>query len=65
MLLTKVITMIQPPVNHIKYHGSVCVGGVFNLKAGDVITLTAHYYPYKYGPKIYMDFKHSYIGAFF
>ena len=22
-------------------------------------------FAYKYGPKIYMDFKHSYIGAFF
>ena len=37
--------------------------GLFNLKAGDVITLTAHYYPDTHGPKIYIDSKHNCFGA--
>ena len=60
----KIVTMLQPPVNDKTFHGTVYTGGVFNLNANDVITLTAHSYPEPYGPKIYMASKHSYFGAF-
>ena len=44
----------------------VCaLAGFSTVKAGNVITLTAHYYPYKYGPKIYMDFKQFTLEHFF
>ena len=55
----------RPPPHPLNryYNGTEYASGVFNLKAGDVITLTAHYYPDIHGPKIYMDSKHSYFGA--
>ena len=61
----KIVTMLQPPVNDKNFHGTVYAGGVFNLNANDVITLTAHSYPDAKGPKIYMATLHSYFGAFF
>ena len=60
----EIVTMLQPPVNDKNFHGTVYAGGVFNLNANDVITLTAHSYPDPYGAKIYMNSKHSYFGAF-
>ena len=60
----KVVTMLQPPVNDKDFHGTVHAGGVFNLNANDVITLTAHCYPDEKGPIIYMAPRHSYFGAF-
>ena len=58
-----IITMLQPPAPHRSgSHGNLYTGGVFQLKAGDVITLlatnihgtvTGHMNPY-----------HSYFGAF-
>ncbi|XP_073243663.1 uncharacterized protein [Porites lutea] len=60
----KVVTMVQPPVNDKDFHGTVHAGGVFNLNANDVITLTAHCYPDEKGPIIYMAPRHSYFGAF-
>ena len=59
----KVVTMLQPPVNDKDFHGTVYAGGVFNLNANDVITLTAHCYPDEKGPIIYMAPRHSYFGA--
>ena len=59
------VWMTGPPPHPLNryYNGTEYAGGVFNLKAGEVITLTAHYYPDIHGPKIYMDSKHSYFGA--
>ena len=51
-----VVTMVQSPT---KYEAVLYAGGVFNLKAGDVITLTAGG-----KEKIYMYTYHSYFGAF-
>ena len=60
----KIVTILQPSINDKTFHGTVYAGGVFNLNANDVITLTAHFYPDKNGPKIYMATLHSYFGAF-
>ena len=59
----KPITMMQPLIK-VKDRGSLYAGGVFNLKAGDVIALTSYYYPDGNGAKIYMYTHHSYFGAF-
>ena len=54
----RVITMIQPPSSALNY-GTLFTGGVFNLKAGDVISLDTN------TPiTVYMDTTHSYFGAF-
>lgn len=58
----KVITMIQPPVTQAD-KGTLYTGGVFYLKAGDVISLTLHSYPVS-SIKIYMYTRHTYFGAF-
>ena len=51
-------TMIQIPG---KYdHGTAYVGGIFNLKAGDVITMTSS----ESNPKLYMWSVHTYFGAY-
>ena len=55
--------MMQPLIK-VKDRGSLYAGGVFNLKAGDVIALTSYYYPDGNGAKIYMYTHHSYFGAF-
>ena len=58
----KVITMIQPRTRGTG-NGALYAGGVFNLKAGDVITLTASTYLIAHA-KIYMYTYHSYFGAY-
>ena len=58
----KAVTMMQPPIIA-NDHGTLNTGGVFNLKAGDEITLTSATYPEIKGAKIYMASYHSYIGA--
>ena len=55
----KVITMIQTPTSG-KDEGSLYAGGVFNLKAGDVIAFASGYNNFK----IHMWSNHSYFGAF-
>ena len=52
------VTMIQPLYPGTG-HGALYAGGVFNLKAGDVISLTV-----AHSITIYMDSFHSYFGAF-
>ena len=52
------ITMIQPKSSG-SGEGTLYVAGVFNLKAGDVISLEAWN-----TAKIYMYSVHSYFGAF-
>ena len=54
----KVVTMIQPPSSGTD-HGTLQAGGVFNLEAGDVISLDVNS-----SIKLYMDTVHSYFGAF-
>ena len=58
----KVITMTQP-IKTATSEGTVYTGGVFNLKAGDAITLDANSWPTS-TPKIFMASAHSYFGAF-
>ena len=58
----KVITMIQPPKRG-KDEGALYAGGVFKLKAGDVITLAAGGWPVSTS-KVYMWSFHTYFGAF-
>ena len=59
---SKPITMIQPPTSG-GGHGALYAGGVFNLKAGDVITLRASNYE-STATIIYMYTFHSYFGAY-
>mmetsp|Transcript_18012 Transcript_18012/g.29656 ORF Transcript_18012/g.29656 Transcript_18012/m.29656 type:complete len:164 (-) Transcript_18012:82-573(-) len=54
----RVITMIQIPGR--SGHGTAYVGGIFNLKAGDVITMTSAGSNFK----LYMDTVHTYFGAY-
>ena len=53
----KVVTMIQTPALS---QGTLNAGGVFNLKAGDVITFTTAHRNFK----IYMFSLHTYFGAY-
>ena len=55
----KAVTMIQPKDSRNAGEGTLYVAGVFNLKAGDVISLEAYF-----TAKIYMSSVHSYFGAF-
>ena len=60
----KVITMTQPLVKPGNSQGTLYAGGVFNLKAGDAITLDAG--PWPTSPvKVYLYSFHCYFGAFF
>ena len=59
----KAITVMQPPISA-DDHGTLNTGGVFNLKAGDEITLTSSTYPNLRGAEIFMATYHSYFGAF-
>ena len=43
--------------------GAMYAGAVYNLQAGDVITLDAARYPSS-GAKVYMYSMHTYFGAF-
>ena len=54
----RVITMIQIPGR--SGQGTAYVGGIFNLKAGDVITMTSA----GSNLKLYMDTVHTYFGAY-
>lgn len=58
-----IITMLQPPAPYRSgSHGTVYAGGVFQLKAGDVITLVAtNIHGHVKG---HMNTFHSYFGAF-
>ncbi len=56
-----VVTMIQPPG---KTHGALYAGGVFKLKAGDVISLIVHTAKFSSLFKVYIGSFHSYFGAF-
>ena len=58
----KVITMIQPPKRG-NDEGALYAGGLFKLKAGDVITLAAGGWPVSTS-KVYMASYHTYFGAF-
>ena len=60
---SNIITMLQPPGPYRSgLHGSLYAGGVFQLKAGDVITLLATNI---HGTtKGHMNPFHSYFGAF-
>jgi len=59
----KIVTMTQPPVKGaIVDKGAVYAGGVFNLKAGDVISLDTSTWPVS-TIKIYMAPAHTYFGA--
>ncbi|KAL9952235.1 hypothetical protein ACROYT_G039457 [Oculina patagonica] len=60
------ITMIQPPVSGTdpEDRGSLYTGGVFILKAGDVITLDVGSWHTAISAKIHMSTFHSYFGAF-
>lgn len=53
--------MIQAPVNNLDFNGTLYAGGVFNLAAGDFITLVPKSYN---GAELYMDSIHSYFGAY-
>ena len=58
----KFITMLQPAVGSGSRHGALYSGGVFNLNAGDVITVLA---TNTHGTvRGYMGAFHSYFGAF-
>ena len=50
--------MIQIPER--SGQGTAYVGGIFNLKAGDVITMTSAGSNFK----LYMDTVHTYFGAY-
>ena len=56
----KVVTMIQPPIPGKGDHGTLYGGGVFKLKAGDIITITAAHN----NCKIVMASYHTYFGAY-
>ena len=53
-----VVSMIQSPTSGTS-HGTLYAGGVFNLKAGDVISLDA-----AHTITVFMYSVHSYFGAF-
>ena len=59
----KVITMTQPQVKPGNFEGALYAGGVFNLKAGDAITLDPGTWPTS-TVVIHMFTYHSYFGAF-
>ena len=52
-----VITMIHMPGNGA--HGTAHGGGIFNLKAGDIISITSGY-----DCTVYMSTLHTYFGAY-
>ena len=58
----KVVTMVQPRVKG-SDQGTSYVGGVFNLKTDDVITLDTNIWPVS-TVKIFMSSSHTYFGAF-
>ncbi|KAK2567306.1 hypothetical protein P5673_008099 [Acropora cervicornis] len=59
---SKVVTMINP-MKSSNSEGSLYTGGVFTLKAGDVITMTTTSWPTSV-TKVWMGKFHSFMGAF-
>ena len=59
---SKVVTMINP-MKSSNSEGSLYTGGVFTLKAGDVITMTTASWPTSI-TKVWMGNFHSFMGAF-
>ncbi|XP_044163564.1 uncharacterized protein LOC114971317 isoform X1 [Acropora millepora] len=59
---SKVVTMIYP-MKSSNSEGSLYTGGVFTLKAGDVITMTTASWPTSI-TKVWMGNFHSFMGAF-
>ena len=57
---SNVVTMTQPPTPGKGDHGTLYGGGVFNLKAGDIITITSAHN----NCKIFMWSVHTYFGAY-
>ncbi|XP_015749770.1 PREDICTED: uncharacterized protein LOC107329604 [Acropora digitifera] len=60
---SKVVTMINP-MKSSNSEGSLYTGGVFTLKAGDVITMTTASWPTSI-TKLWMQSSQSFMGAFF
>ena len=59
---SNLVTMIQSPAGSGRHHGNLYTGGVFNMKAGDVITVMATNI---HGTvRGHMNTVHSYFGAF-
>ena len=57
----KIIAMAQPPMNSLRRDDfTISTGGVFHLKAGDVITVAATHL----AGIAYMHTYHSFFGAF-
>ena len=60
------ITFTQPPARGtVSDSGAVYSGGVFNLKAGDVISLDPSSYTPGVPTKIYIYTQHTYFGAYY
>ena len=57
---SNVVTMTQPPTPGKGDDGTLYGGGVFNLKAGDIITITSAHN----NCKIFMWSVHTYFGAY-
>ena len=60
----KIITMTQPLLKPGNSEFALYAGGVFNLKAGDAITLDPGAWPTS-SVKVHLSTVHSYFGAFF
>ena len=61
LLNNKVIAMAHPPMNSLRRDEfTISTGGVFHLKAGDVITVAPTYHV----GTVYMGTYHSFFGAF-
>ena len=58
------VNIIQPDRSQTDFRGNQYVGGVFQLNAGDVITLSPSDWPNALGTKIFLETKHDYFGAF-
>ena len=59
---SKVVTMISP-MKSSNSEGTLYTGGVFTLKAGDVITMTTASWPTSI-TKVWMGTSHCFMGAF-
>ncbi|CAH3151590.1 unnamed protein product, partial [Porites lobata] len=58
------VNIIQPDRSQTDFRGNQYVGGVFQLNAGDVITLSPSDWPNTLGTKIFLETKHGYFGVF-
>ena len=59
-----VINFLQPQASQSDFHGSLYAGGVYQLNAGDVISLRAFSWPDALGVKLWMETRHDFFGAF-